>query len=167
MSKLDSFIRRMTAQRDCLNHAANLITHVPGPVFELGLGNGRTYDHLRQLFPDRDVYVFDRMIGDFTSCIPPENRLFLGEISDTLLCAEKNFLKTIAMVHYDLGLYRDKAITNRAATVARLLIPLVTAGGVIVSNHKMSVENWVQLPEPPGVKQGRYFLYRNVCPCIS
>ncbi len=76
MSKLDSFIRRMTAQRDCLNHAASLITHVPGTVFELGLGNGRTYDHLRQLFPDRDVYVFDRVIADFTSCMPPENRLF-------------------------------------------------------------------------------------------
>jgi len=90
MSKLDSFIRRMTAQRNCLNHAASLITHVPGTVFELGLGNGRTYDHLRQLFPDRDVYVFDRMIADFTSCMPPENRLFLGEISDTLL---KSFKK--------------------------------------------------------------------------
>jgi len=162
MSKLDSFIRRMTAQRNCLNHAASLITHVPGTVFELGLGNGRTYDHLRQLFPDRDVYVFDRVIADFTSCMPPENRLFLGEISDTLLRAEKIFQKTIALVHYDLGLYRDKAISKRAATVARLLIPLVTAGGVIVSNHKMSVENWVQLPEPPGVKQDRYFLYRAV-----
>ena len=162
MSKLDSFIRRMTAQRDCLNNAASLVTHVPGTVFELGLGNGRTYDHLRQLFPDRDVYVFDRVIADFTSCMPPENMLFLGEISDTLLRAEKIFQKTIALVHYDLGLYRDKAISKRAATVARLLIPLVTAGGVIVSNHKMSVENWVQLPEPPGVKQGRYFLYRAV-----
>ncbi|THB80359.1 MAG: hypothetical protein D3926_07445, partial [Desulfobacteraceae bacterium] len=30
MSKLDSFIRRMTAQRNCLNHAAQLVKDHPG-----------------------------------------------------------------------------------------------------------------------------------------
>ena len=42
MSRLDSFIRRMSAQRDCLNHVADLLADVEGPVMELGLGNGRT-----------------------------------------------------------------------------------------------------------------------------
>ena len=49
MSRLDSFIRRMQAQRDCLNAAAGLIADVPGVVFDLGLGNGRTFDHLREV----------------------------------------------------------------------------------------------------------------------
>ncbi|MEJ0068675.1 MAG: class I SAM-dependent methyltransferase [Pseudomonadota bacterium] len=28
-------------------------------MLELGLGNGRTYDHLRSLFPDHEIFVFD------------------------------------------------------------------------------------------------------------
>ena len=55
MSRLDSFIRRLEAQRACLNRAAELIRDIDGFVLELGLGNGRTYDHLRELFPDRDI----------------------------------------------------------------------------------------------------------------
>jgi hypothetical protein len=46
-SRLDSFIRRLEAQRACLDWAAQEIAAVPGEVVELGLGNGRTYDHLR------------------------------------------------------------------------------------------------------------------------
>jgi len=53
VSRLDSFIRRLEAQRACLDHAAGLIGGLDGVVLELGLGNGRTYDHLRSLFPSR------------------------------------------------------------------------------------------------------------------
>ena len=38
MSRLDSFIRRLEAQRACLNNAAQLIAGVPGNVLEFGLG---------------------------------------------------------------------------------------------------------------------------------
>ena len=48
MSRLDSFIRRLQAQRACLDRAAELVRDLPGPVVEIGLGNGRTYDHLRR-----------------------------------------------------------------------------------------------------------------------
>jgi hypothetical protein len=74
----------MLAQRDCLNFAAWAIAEIPGPVLELGLGNGRTYDHLRELLPDRDIYVFEKVVNSFTSCTPPKNRLFLGEVTDML-----------------------------------------------------------------------------------
>ena len=49
MSRLDSFIRRIGAQRNVLNAVAQRIAAIDGPVLELGLGNGRTYDHLREL----------------------------------------------------------------------------------------------------------------------
>ena len=58
MSRLDSFIRRLEAQRACLEYAAGQIRDLPGPVLELGLGNGRTYDHLRELLPEREIFVF-------------------------------------------------------------------------------------------------------------
>ncbi len=51
MSRLDSFIRRLTAQRDILNSIIDLVGEIEGPVLEFGLGNGRTYDHLRENFP--------------------------------------------------------------------------------------------------------------------
>jgi S-adenosyl-L-methionine methyltransferase len=63
MSRLDSFIARMKAQRDCLNHLKPAIDALPGPILEVGLGNGRTYDHLRELFPGRDIYVFERKVA--------------------------------------------------------------------------------------------------------
>ena len=49
MTPLDSFIRRLTAQRDILNAIIDLVEEVEGPVLEFGLGNGRTYDHLRDV----------------------------------------------------------------------------------------------------------------------
>ena len=51
MSRLHSFIHRVQAQLACLDEAARVIAGIPGVVFELGLGNGRTYDHLREVTP--------------------------------------------------------------------------------------------------------------------
>src|SRR5689334_15757612 len=84
MSRLDSFIRRLEAQRACLDQAARLIEGLPGNVLEFGLGNGRTYDHLRERLPDREIYVFERQIAAHPACIPPADHLFLGDFLDTL-----------------------------------------------------------------------------------
>ena len=58
MSRLDSMIRRLTAQRICIDLALDFISDVDGPVLELGLGNGRTYDHLREHSEGREIFVF-------------------------------------------------------------------------------------------------------------
>ena len=58
MSRLDSVIRRLCAQRDCLEAALETISGRPGHILEFGLGNGRTFDHLRQLAGDREIFVF-------------------------------------------------------------------------------------------------------------
>ena len=60
MSRLDSMIGRLMAQRACLDWVASAIGGLPGPVLEIGLGNGRTYDHLRGRLPQREIHVFDR-----------------------------------------------------------------------------------------------------------
>ena len=60
MSRLDSFIRRLEAQRACLDATPGWIKGIVGPILELGLGNGRTYDHLRGLHPGREIFVFER-----------------------------------------------------------------------------------------------------------
>lgn len=160
MSRLDSFIRRMQAQRTCLNWAAEDIADLPGPVLELGLGNGRTYDHLRELLPDRDIYVFDRRIAAHPDCIPPRYRMFLGEIADTLPEAATQLGQCAALVHTDLGTGDAEANAALANIAGPLLAALVTPGGIVVANHQLDVGGWTALALPAGVKPGRYFLYR-------
>jgi len=77
MSRLDLFIARMTSQRACLNFAAAQTAGMAGPVFELGLGNGRTYHHMREIMPDRDIYVFERAVASHPDSTPPDDRLIL------------------------------------------------------------------------------------------
>ena len=160
MSKLDSFIRRMQAQRDCLDYAAKAIRHLPGPALELGLGNGRTYDHLKEKMPDRDIYAFDRRLSAYKSCTPPKDRMFLGEVTETLPLAAQRLGKTAALVHIDLGTTDVKTNAKLLDVIEPLLAPLVCTGGIIVSNQALSFKGWEKIPEPPGVKPGRYFLYR-------
>ena len=123
MSRLDSFIRRMQAQRDCLDWAARAIAGRPGCVLELGLGNGRTYDHLRERLPDRAIYVFDRRIAAHAGCIPPDDRLYLGAVSDTLPRAAAELGPSAVLIHSDLGIADDAANAVLAAEVGPLLAP--------------------------------------------
>jgi hypothetical protein len=87
MSRLDSAIRRLQAQRACLDHVCGLIADLPGPVLEVGLGNGRTYDHLRQSLPGRPIYAFDRQVAAHPDCVPAAPFLLLGDFRDTLPAA--------------------------------------------------------------------------------
>ena len=61
MTRLDAAIRRLQAQRMCLDAAVAQIAGKPGIVLELGLGNGRSYDHLRTALPDRQIFVLTEM----------------------------------------------------------------------------------------------------------
>lgn len=160
MSKLESFIRRMSAQRDCLNYAAKLIKNLPGVALELGLGNGRTYDHLRQILPDREIFVFDQRVASFPSCTPPSDHIFVGEILNTLKKAEKILSKKVVLVHNDLGTSNSINNENLIDSISDSLEPLMLPGAVLVSNTRFNVKFCYTIPEPPGVKKGRYFMYR-------
>ena len=160
MSRLDSFIRRMQAQRDCLNAVAPEVRALPGPILELGLGNGRTYDHLRGLFPGRDIYVFEREVRAHPDCIPPEDRLFLGDVFASLPHAAARLGPVAALVHSDLGTGEQAANRALGQRLAPALDALIAPGGLIVANQPLTRANWQRLPDPPGVPAERYFLYR-------
>jgi len=161
MSRLDMFIERMDAQRLCLEWAAKAVEGVPGPVFELGLGNGRTYDHMREVYPDRDIYVFERTIACHPSCLPPDNRLFLGEVLDNLVEAREQFAGKVAVLHADLGGHNHKKNIIFARTFSPLLVPLMAPGGIVISTDKLHyVDEWDYLPLPEGVAEKRAHLYR-------
>jgi trans-aconitate methyltransferase len=157
MSRLDSFIRRMTAQRDILNHISNTVKELPGPVLELGLGNGRTYDHLRERFPDRRIIAFDRASHAYKSSTPDPENMVIGEIKET---APGFAGINAALVHADIGTgYPDQdavTLTWLPQLAADLLVPHgIVASGLVLDHPDLEL-----LPLPHSVKPGRYFLYR-------
>ncbi|MEP4378131.1 MAG: class I SAM-dependent methyltransferase [Alphaproteobacteria bacterium] len=159
MSRLDSFIRRMQAQRDCLNNAAGMIADVPGAVFDLGLGNGRTFDHLRETLPDREVFVFDRVVNANPKSTPDADHLFLGEVVDQLALQQSRFANAVALVHSDLGTGTAEDAPLTAALIP-LLRPVLASGAVLVANNPFPDAGWEALPLPDGVPAERYFMYR-------
>lgn len=160
MSRLDSFIRRVSAQRDCLNMAAGLVADVPGPILELGLGNGRTYDHLRELFPGREIFVFDRRIAAHSACIPDDRHMILGDITETLPAALARVGAKAALAHCDMGTGEKESNARLAAFIAPAIDALMAPGGLVLSDQDYRVDGWTALPLPAGVKPGRYFINR-------
>ena len=160
MSRLDSAIRRLAAQRDCLESAAGLVRRIRGHVLELGLGNGRTYDHLRALLPNRKIFVFDRQVAAHPSCVPSEPYMILGNLLETLPTASELIDGGVALVHNDIG--GGNPIENRqiADRLPRLLAPLLAPGSVVVSDQDLGSHNWVRLPLPTLVASGRYHMWR-------
>ncbi|HMR29861.1 MAG TPA: class I SAM-dependent methyltransferase [Geminicoccaceae bacterium] len=162
MSRLDSFIRRLEAQRACLDHAAGLVADLPGPVLELGLGNGRTYDHLRERLPDREIFVFERKPDAHPLCMPDAEHLILGDLEDTLPAAPARLPGPAALVHSDIG--TGDALRNRsvAARIALLLPALLRPGAVIVSDQPLPAAGLREAGLPAEVAGGRYFLYYRI-----
>jgi hypothetical protein len=162
VSRLDSFIRRLKAQRTCLNKAALLIHDLDGEVLELGLGNGRTYDHLRQLLPSRTIYVCERELAAHPDCIPPAELLLLGDMRKTLRHARDRLAGRVVLAHLDHATGDMVASKALADELAPLIVPLLRLGGVLVSEPPLTADGLIPLSLPAGVEVGRYNLYRRV-----
>lgn len=159
MSRLDSFIRRLEAQRACLGLAAARIRDLPGPVLELGLGNGRTYDHLRELLPQREIFVFEREVNAHPDCIPDPAHLILGDVRMTLPEAHRFLPGPAALAHSDVGSGDAARNAELAAWLADALPPLLAPGAWVVSDQPLRSPALVPQPPPPGIDPGRYFVY--------
>lgn len=160
MSRLDSFIRRLEAQRACLARAVELVAEHPGPVLEMGLGNGRTYDHLREICPERDIYVFERQVAAHPDCIPPDDRLLLGDLHETLPAAVDRFRGQVALIHSDVGSGDVTSNAVIAEFIGRHVGDLLAPGGVLASDQLITFAGGETLDLPEGVRPGRYFLSR-------
>jgi len=137
-----------------------MIADVPGPVLELGLGNGRTFDHLRDLFPDREIFVFDRRVAAHPDCIPDDDHMIVGDITETLSGALARLGAPAALAHCDIGTGEKDSNARLIATVAPMVSVLMAAGGIVCSDQEYSVEGWAAQPLPDGVNPGRYFINR-------
>lgn len=160
MSRLDSFIRRLCAQRACLDMAAALIADEPGPVIELGLGNGRTFDHVRELMPDREVFVFERRVAAHPACVPDDDHLILGDVFETLPRALARIGRPAVLAHADVGTGDDAGNARIAAFLAENLPPQMAGRALIVADQRIDPPGWRSHPLPEGVAPDRYYVYR-------
>ena len=159
MSRLDSFLRRVLAQRDCLNLAALMIAGVDGVVVELGLGNGRTFDHLREILPEREIFVFDRHVAAHPDCVPDAGHMIIGDFLDTLPAAARLHRRAV-LAHCDIGSGDAGANARLAAAIGPALVPLMRPGGVVLSDQSIGIPAWTALELPAGVAPGRYFMWQ-------
>lgn len=157
MSRLDSMLRRLSAQRDGLNWAAAETASLTGDALDMGLGNGRTYDHLREILPDRRIWVIDRVLQCHPSCVPPEQDFLQGE-AEEMLDQMAQAGTTVAMAHYDFGFGVKEKDVAEAARLSPAIARIVTPGGIIVSGQPLVGLD--QLDGPGGIAPGRYFFYR-------
>jgi hypothetical protein len=160
MSRLDVFIDRMVSQRACLDHAISATAALPGPVFELGLGNGRTFHHLREKIKGREVFVFERAVASHPDSTPDADHLLLGEVTETLPQALIRFGATASLIHADLGGHNLKKNDAFARLVSPLIEPMLAPGGLMVSSDRMYFDRLVEMPLPKGAVEGRCFIYR-------
>ncbi|WP_170604547.1 class I SAM-dependent methyltransferase [Ruegeria arenilitoris] len=159
-SRLDLFIDRMVSQRACLDFAISETSDLPGPVIELGLGNGRTYHHMKKHILDRPIYVFERAVASHPDSTPPENRVILGDVRETLPASVDRFGATASLIHADLGGHNREKNDAFAKLVSPLVQPLLAPGGLMVSSDRMYFDGLQELHLPPGAVAGRCFIYR-------
>lgn len=159
-SRLDLFIDRMVSQRACLDFAIAETQGMSGPVFELGLGNGRTYHHMVQYVTNRPVFVFERAVASHPDSTPPEDRVILGDVRETLPAALDRFGATASLIHADLGGHNREKNDAFARFVSPLIEPLLASGGLMVSSDRMYFESLTELALPDGAVDGRCFVYQ-------
>jgi hypothetical protein len=153
-------IARLGTQRACLNFARGAIENCRGTILEIGLGKGRTYDYLRSVFPQREIFAFDRILHCPADVRPDPRHLILGDFRTTLREAARRMGRNAALVHADIGsddAGRDAAL---ATPIAPLIDELVAPGGLIIGDREMHMPNWGALPLPQDAEGWRYYIYR-------
>lgn len=157
-SSLDRMIARLTTQRRLLQEAIPMIAGVDGALLEIGLGKGRTYDHLRHLMPQRTIYAYDRDLHAPPDATPELENLFLGDFADTLAAAAATG-RFAAFAHADFGSQNRARDAQVAKSLGALLQPLVRVGGIVMSDRELNVGGWTALPINPR-PPWPYFLWR-------
>ena len=165
MSRLDRFILRVTSQRRLLDEIAAELNGqrdtLPGVVCELGLGNGRTYDHMREKITGRRIVVFERDPSPDERSRPPADDLILGEITDTAHRFAREHGRVAALVHADLGNGTAAYDTRIAAWLPDVCLALGRPGTTVLTSTPLYHPQLQKLPVAADVEAaGVYSAYR-------
>ena len=152
-------IRRLTAQRAYLNEAARRIADVPGCVFELGLGSGRTFDHLRTILPGREIFAFDRAISAHPTCIPDADHMILGEIRETLKFCGPRIPGKPVLIHVDLGSGDPTQDLITRSWLSPLVADWAAPGTIIITDRPLEGP-YRELPRPEDCPPSGHLMLR-------
>ena len=167
MSRLDSHIQQKLAQRDSIDLAARWLAGEDGLIVEFGLGTGRSYSHLSERFPHREIFCFDRLNKTHPRSRPSADRLFLGEITQVLAdpAVHARFTGRVILAHLDLGSGgpEDDVLPELVLDrIHRWLRP----GAVVLSDLDLTLESPWQLERVDTTGQvehaDRYYVYRRL-----
>lgn len=160
ISRLEKLYFRLEAQNACLAWAFGQIAGHPGVVFEIGLGLGRSFDHLKRYLPDREIFVFDREVNSYPDCRPDAEHMVLGDLSLTLPQASSRFAGQVILAHSDVGSFSAEGNATMSGIVSSFLPPALAEGALVLSDLPLSIANTRPLPLPGNAREGRYYLYR-------
>lgn len=160
MSRLDSFIRRLEAQRRILGWAADSVAGRDGLVLELGLGNGRTFDHLREIMPERRIVAFDREAKANPRSLPSPENLVLGDMAQTLPAFLAAHGRSAVLLHVDATTGVPERDAVALAWLPGHVAALAADDALIVAGSALAHETLVAVALPEGVPEGRYHAYR-------
>ena len=124
-----------------------------GVVLEFGLGNGRTFDHMRKLLPQRDIAAHP-------DCIPHPAFQFIGDFRDSIPRAIEQLGRSAALAHLDIGTEQKNTSLALASKITPCIEKLLCVNAIVVSEQE--VERWrsYKLQLPAGISENRIHLYR-------
>lgn len=160
-STLDRMIDRLTTQRLALGWAADCVAGTSGMVMEVGLGKGRTYDHLRHLFPPRDILVFDMWMRVPPDLRPDADRLFLGDFRETLPAAAEAFRGAVRLAHADVGSAKETDEEGIRTWIGGLIEPFLAPDALVLSDRDIGAARagWTPVAVP-GTEAWPYYGWR-------
>jgi hypothetical protein len=170
-SLLERMIDRLTVQRDALAWAQAAVAGsghgldggqdggLDGLVLEIGLGKGRTYDHLRRLFPEQNILAFDLDVRVPPDLRPADDRLFVGDFRETLPRAASRFGRCARLAHADFGSTDRNHDRGQAEWLAPLIDALMLPGGIVLSDRPLDGPGWTRLALP-NIRRWPYFAWQ-------
>ncbi|MEO0390765.1 MAG: class I SAM-dependent methyltransferase [Pseudomonadota bacterium] len=156
MSRLESFRRRLTAQIEGLNWAMAQTADIAGDILELGLGNGRTYSHLRE-YGNRRVWAVDQVLQCHPNSTPPQQDFLHGD-AGTMMQKLLQEGRTFGLIHSDLGNGNKEMSAQLHIDLSPLIAALAMPGGLVVSQEPLV--GLTQIDGPASVPAERYNFYR-------
>ncbi len=160
MSRFETMLERLIAQRNCIDYAVGAVGSIEGPVLEFGLGKGRTYDHLRKRLPDRQIFVFERSANAQSASVRDSDHLVTGDIRELLPRLAHRFAKRVVLIHADIGTgnYGDNAALARV--LADWIPELIKPGGIVIANRReMRFRGSRPLALPPDTAPGHCYMF--------
>jgi len=160
MSRLEDLIHRFTVQKSHLDRAIALCKDIEGLVIEVGLGSGRSFDHLREKLNNNPIFTFDYRVETHPGCAPREEQCILGDIEETLPKFSNSRSGQAALIHMDIGTkkYDEDIVLYQKLTPA--IIKLMAPKALLVSDRPISDQSLKEL-EPFGANHPwKYFSYQ-------